>query len=366
MHHVASLLIPNLFSGSEYKPRNCRFQIGKLLRCDICTRLLRHFKLTIGAGHYPDQPKPDVCFDGKGSVGMSHLSIGISYNRDPESVIVEVHNKGGISVLRIDGTRDELAKGQTSLLFQGDKIVYKGAKTQEKLLLLLCGGPVKDAMKHAALSKVESTSEDTAVTQSSMPTDSALQSLQCRAQTSIAHAVASLQNAERGVLEAAETKAFHSAINVLSTALTATLQTLPRQDKSNVLSDLSNTSGTFKNENDLAKRKRHITIEESVNHQPKRSNVDSQERRKFQMLQRKVRTALAVVKKPVQPNQHHKKKLQQTRREAERVLADAGHTRCYFDKTGSCREGTHCPFLDQLPDSTNGNLAGSIFKWVSS
>jgi hypothetical protein len=205
-----------------------------------------------------------------------------------------------------------------------------------------------------------------------MTMETAMISLTRRANASIDHAIATLENARQDIMEAEDVESVQAAVDGLTTVLSATLQTLPRQNRAPVLSDLSNMAeneenGILYGKDQSNLKRRRVTFDASADPQPqpKRSNADSQERRKFHSLQRKVRNALATMKKPIQPNQRGSKRHKQVRREAERVLADAARTQCYFDKSGECRDGSSCPFVHQRPNALDGNLHGEIYKWVS-
>jgi len=319
--------------------------------------------IVVGSGHRTDNC--DVIFPGMDRVGMSDCSFAITFAEEPLALTLKSSNSNNIHLRRANGEVIIIRKGDENIpIYKGDSIEFNDFGAFTGCGIVFHNAPMPPGELNRSSSNANVSSEaDSPMKHSG--TDTALSSLKRRAHASIAHLETSLENAKQDVLEAPDIDSLNAALEHLSFICTTTLHTSPqRQSRTPVISDTRDRS--IVNENDQSTRKRKVTFaDEKMESQPKRSNADSQERRQFQTLQRKVRNAKATLKKPIKPNQHGKKKLEQAQREAKRVLSEASRTKCYFDsRLGGCREGAKCPFMHKLPHAREATLTGVIYKWI--
>jgi hypothetical protein len=296
--------------------------------------------VTIGAGHYPDKPMPDLCLSGKGYIGMSHVSLRIAYTSNPETIHVEVLNNKGILVTRSDGTIERLDTNEKGLLFRGDQIIYSRINGCERLNLIVHRGPLRES--------TASTSQNNHAAVENPVAENVLAMRKRRLNLEIRQCIDRLELASENIENYSSLDDLDMQTeSQLQTAVAGIVNVFP-----NILADIG--GDYYQEPNKTAQ-------------QPKRKRASSQEHRRGASEHKKARKAQEVLaRQPLDPRNPGRKS--KRFRDASNTLSKASKTVCRFWKSGYCKLGNDCSYLH--PDSTppgqeeaKSGLKGRITDW---
>lgn len=281
----------------------------------------KHFFLSpgtvhMGSGHRTR--KCDIAFPGAEKVGLSDCGLTLDYSQDPLSLKLSSSNRGNVNLRRSQGgSLVSISNGDKNVpIYQGDCIVVNSYGQHPGFDILFVNAP-EDPARNAA------TDAD------------AVTLCRKRALLDVNTRIASLELLREELKAATD----EEAINHLM---------IPFQ------SDREATQTSTK--------KRPLSSDDS--YQPKRQKADDQELRRFHQLKSQVLNAQRTLRNiPKRLSSKQSRQVQAARD----TIAAARDTRCHFDKRGSCRDGSSCPFLhsSSAEDGSrpSSELRGILYKW---
>lgn len=310
------------------------------------TRSAEHFFLdssnaavTIGAGHNPLPPLPDIVFKGMGDYGMSNIAVEVIYSRDPTSVTISSSNRQcPVTVTRNnDDASFELQKGEKQQLYAGDCFTCSRIDSNgDSLQFQLLNGPAGMFVCEPSDNAHRENQNDTVT------------ALQRRYSLEVSQSVQRLQLLQNEINDAKSVeelnKCLDSHLPVVASSLQNVLPNLFATDDANV-------------------------SESSTPRQPKRKRAINQERRRAASDHKRARRAQEDLAR-TQLNPHNKGRPSKRTRAAASTLSKANNTVCRFWQNGNCKLGDNCLFLHPSgdpPGQTEPKTAvqGEITDWKS-